>query len=469
MKRKFLINLLSYFVIILTWFIVDGYKYRFFKNNPFPYEKKDDSIIDITGNNTDSNNNNNQTTKCLNNILGDGRCDEQNNNDACNYDGGDCCAADCIKNCELKKQTKLPCLYECGINSYQCLSTQECSSCISNQGTCKPMGSCMKESAYLPILKAIDACKLNSTSMGTINTIDAYCGKDPIKNIIHLPSDPTFHFPGCGIISKYCTKLPCCDVVQINYDTSLNCTSEKQYRTIYDDSTKTFSTSFISCLDYYKDCFIINQAYRGQCCECDDGWGGTDCSIPLCKNQCSNGYCSYKDECTCFPGYSGIVCETPLCAKECINGICTDTDYCECYYGWTGDDCTVRKFYYNIIIIAIKYPFCINGKASSVDTCTCDIGWEGNLCEIKVCNNCKNGICNDDGSCKCNIDYKSTDPENNALCDEIVDCQIYTPNCYKCDITNGKCKECFHGYYLLYSPINDMYTCSKYYYIINNS
>lgn len=97
------------------------------------------------------------------------------------------------------------------------------------------------------------------------------------------------------------------------------------------------------------------------------------------------------------------------CDKACINGICIDTNKCECYYGWTGIDCTTP----------IKYPFCINGKPGGVDMCPCEIGWDGDLCEVRTCDGCNNGVCNNDGSCICTIDLKSSDPENKKFCDEV--------------------------------------------------
>lgn len=145
--------------------------------------------------------------------------------------------------------------------------------------------------------------------MGTIETIDPYCGKDPFFNVTHIATDPNFHYPGCGLDSKYCTKLPCCEVVEQNNDKADDCSSENSYRIGYDESTKTFSTSFISCFDQIYECFITNQQFRGQCCECDEGWGGIDCTIPLCKEKCLNGYCVSKDTCECFKGYAGRVCE----------------------------------------------------------------------------------------------------------------------------------------------------------------
>ena len=43
-------------------------------------------------------------------LLGDGWCDRDNNNLACGFDGGDCCACTCMDG--------LP--YSCGVNGFEC-------------------------------------------------------------------------------------------------------------------------------------------------------------------------------------------------------------------------------------------------------------------------------------------------------------------------------------------------------------
>jgi len=43
--------------------------------------------------------------------IGDGYCDSQNNNEACSYDGGDCCEETCVDS-----------TYACGSNGYSCVN-----------------------------------------------------------------------------------------------------------------------------------------------------------------------------------------------------------------------------------------------------------------------------------------------------------------------------------------------------------
>ncbi|CAM9832115.1 unnamed protein product [Ectocarpus fasciculatus] len=44
------------------------------------------------------------------NYISDGDCDEENNTEECQYDGGDCCECDCTDD-----------EYTCGLNGYDCL------------------------------------------------------------------------------------------------------------------------------------------------------------------------------------------------------------------------------------------------------------------------------------------------------------------------------------------------------------
>ena len=56
----------------------------------------------------------------------------------------------------------------------------------------------------------------------------------------------------------------------------------------------------------------INCSGHGECldngtCQCDTGWFGDLCDLPVCPNNCSsNGECD-KDSltCSCLPGYTG--------------------------------------------------------------------------------------------------------------------------------------------------------------------
>ncbi|KAG5183802.1 hypothetical protein JKP88DRAFT_257596 [Tribonema minus] len=132
-------------------------------------------------------------------------------------------------------------------------------------------------------------------------------------------------------------------------------------------------------------------ANNGSCiapdtCTCADGWGGFDCQTPLCRHlqpsgavsACQNGgVCANKDDCRCaqaesvlwkvYPdavrgrtGWGGTDCSMPMCVQghfdpfcgglpqapggegcfRCANGgNCTAPDVCACAPGWAGYDC----------------------------------------------------------------------------------------------------------------------------------
>lgn len=93
-------------------------------------------------------------------------------------------------------------------------------------------------------------------------------------------------------------------------------------------------------------------------CICDQDYTGIDCSVRLCKNNCSNylnettgeweinGVC--VDEfpqklCSCDwrKKRAGDDCSLLYCLNECSNhGICVQGE-CECYDNYSGLDCSV--------------------------------------------------------------------------------------------------------------------------------
>ena len=62
---------------------------------------------------------------------------------------------------------------------------------------------------------------------------------------------------------------------------------------------------------------------NGESCECEAGFGGYDCSIPLpgvCPLHCSgHGVCT-KGRCRCDPGFTGLGCNTTVETSACPAG-----------------------------------------------------------------------------------------------------------------------------------------------------
>ena len=416
------------FFLLIQIKIINSYQYIYYKNRLFPANVVDRQISFVlsssTSNSTDTNetdNNNTNTNStnintCIASSQGDYFCDSTNNNEYCLYDGGDCCQGTCRKNCANHNISDSDCI--CGSNSYNCISQN--TSCYNCQhGKCETnMSKCYSEDEY--ILTAIQSCNLNSFSQGNENTSNYYCGLDNDTSTIHLNSDTSFHFPGCGIDRINCTELPCCEVVKLNRDTNKNCNYTENFRYVYNENTLQYEIKNISCMEYYRSCFQKNAKgkSRGQCCQCYESWGGTYCDVPLCEN-CVHGKCVDVNKCECDENYYGPSCNIPICS-DCINGVCINPNECECFYGYSGKRCDV----------AVTYPFCVHGIEKKGDQCECEDGFYGKLCEIKICDdNCD--FCDDDGNCYEKLSDK---------------CEVIDPNCLKCE--DEKCLECKDGYFL---------------------
>lgn len=171
-------------------------------------------------------------------------------------------------------------------------------------------------------------------------------------------------------------------------------------------------------------------------CLCEPGWAGEDCSLLACgqrcigaSNVCDKGVsvtlepqqleefrtplcCSHhgicmSGECQCDPGWGGGMCEIPLCPGECVHGKCysfppsNETDKwgvarCGCYEGWDGPTC--------------EEPLCkdgCNGNGICIEgTCACFKGWDGESCNEQTYNGY--GLCSDQCADHCSKQCRST-------------------------------------------------------------
>ena len=139
---------------------------------------------------------------------------------------------------------------------------------------------------------------------------------------------------------------------------------------------------------------------RGVCiqgqCECDSGWGGTDCGHRYCLDECNapQGVCLPGGQCACSAGWTGPSCGTPVCALNCSsNGVCTSPYTCECDLGWHGDSCN-RSDCSGVNGCSGK------GECVAPNRCACAAGWGGPDCNDVVCT----------ASCNC------PDPSNEGTC-----------------------------------------------------
>eukprot|EP00347_Sterkiella_histriomuscorum_P007352 403349276 len=329
------------------------------------------------------------TTSCIEAWIGNGKCDKQNNQEKCRWDGGDCCLNTCQANCDKAYvENNTNCTYTCGVNGYDCQDrTAGCKKCSAN-GVCRIQDSCLTGTRDKPnevMYRYLDNCYAYTWSMGNKKTINQYCGTDPFFKVVHDPSNTNLHFPGCGLNADQCTLLPCCDDALRYGLTSQNCNNTVLTYSFFSQSTYSEQDQQTSCQNYFNECFKKNMRNKGQCCQCNEGWAGFDCTTPVCTPPCVNGECVGPNNCYCKPGWSGQTCSEGIC-KKCLYGICSAPEVCQCFYGYEGAGCD----------IAVSHPPCVHGKAIKPDVCQCDVGWTGPICDVPHCPlGCNNGYCVD--------------------------------------------------------------------------
>jgi len=141
-------------------------------------------------------------------------------------------------------------------------------------------------------------------------------------------------------------------------------------------------------------------------CACPSGWGGVDCTTPVCDSGCFfNQVCVAPNTCACKPGFTNF----PLCAQAvcqqgmCHNGgTCALPDTCACANGWFDSNCTTP----------VCSQTCGNGgRCVGPDACACPAEWTGYDCRIPLCKQtCKNGgLCVAPDTCQCPPQYTNYD------------------------------------------------------------
>ena len=113
-------------------------------------------------------------------------------------------------------------------------------------------------------------------------------------------------------------------------------------------------------------------------CECEEGWGGTDCSRSLCGVPCgTHGVCDSRTRtCQCKLPWYGARCDHRTCADECTapKGMCDNTTgACVCTPPWYGVACETAAC-----------PACQNGARcdNSTGCCACPPGFTGCDCSV---------------------------------------------------------------------------------------
>ena len=111
-------------------------------------------------------------------------------------------------------------------------------------------------------------------------------------------------------------------------------------------------------------------------CVCEQGWGGPDCSHPVCGVPCgAHGVCNVLSRsCECHPPWHGLRCEQRPCVPSCAppHGQCDATSgECLCSPPWYGVGCA-----------RATCPRCMHGSRcdEASGCCACALGFEGCDC-----------------------------------------------------------------------------------------
>ena len=208
---------------------------------------------------------------------------------------------------------------------------------------------------------------------------------------------------------------------------------------------------------------------RKPTCVCDGGWLGTACHRQECRPACVNGTCNFDTgRCTCNDGFTGSNCSQPLCPNDCNTdkgqGKCaggvSQAKHCACNSkdGWGGVDCSEFQCAANCSG---------HGKCDPASLgCKCAVGWEGGACDVSYC------------KLACNLHGKCSRKKHGCECDEGWKGQYCTEKSYcpwntcsghgKCDIETDKCAcgpgylglECQHAKFCPRSNCSDHGACN---------
>ncbi len=230
------------------------------------------------------------------------------------------------------------------------------------------------------------------------------------------------------------------------------------------------STTNAACTPFCYGISSLNTSYvcsgRGTCVAsdvcavCANGWGGSQCEVPMCYGKLANdssvcssrGTCVLPDTCSCMSGWSGYTCNVPTCngipansSNVCnTRGQCVAPNTCiNCNNSYTGSNCEIPICYgipaNDTIHVCsgrgscvapdvcsnctgdyggsnCQYPYCYgflsndtlnvcSGRGICVfpDVCsTCQSGWGGSQCNVPTCSGIlanNSAVCSSHGSC----------------------------------------------------------------------
>ncbi len=206
------------------------------------------------------------------------------------------------------------------------------------------------------------------------------------------------------------------------------------------------------CLDKCADNCKDGLCDASGCSECIPGKWNTNCT-----DNC--GYCANLDETTntsiclkdtglcdsqgCLPGYYGEKC-LDKCADNCKDGLCDASGCLECIPGKWDSNCTNSCGNCAHLDESTNTPIC-SKDTGKCDDQGCQPGFYGEMCLDKCADNCKDGLCNEDGCIECIPGKWDSNCENSCGHCAHLDENTNTSICIK---ETGLCDEqgCLPGY-----------------------
>lgn len=211
-------------------------------------------------------------------------------------------------------------------------------------------------------------------------------------------------------------------------------------------------------------CFLFSTSSPGSDhCTCAKNMYGETCEKGCVDGKCSgNGRCSMEGDCLCYDGFGGDDCSVPVCtAKDCDAGEChgnmvlhADGNLTKCPSGeygcgegFFGDDCSINE---------MTAEF---GRTDMDGDMECFLNFEGRECAqcamwfygehctsfCKSATTCTGrGYCGHDGSCACLPGFKGSTCDECAegfygqRCSDVCDTHTKCSGTGRCDI-NGLC------------------------------
>ncbi|KAF0975670.1 hypothetical protein FDP41_004997 [Naegleria fowleri] len=182
------------------------------------------------------------------------------------------------------------------------------------------------------------------------------------------------------------------------------------------------------CADQ-NDCSGHGSCFVQGVCDCDYGWGNSNCSAFHCSDigGCASltGSCTGPNTCTCLPGYLPPNCREYSCygisyqnQTVCSGkGTCTKPNVCECKPFYSGNRCqitTCAGIASNLSTVCSSHGDCLE-----YEVCSCHTGYTGLRCQYPLCfglpSNNKN-VCSGQGSCISPDNCKCTDGYAGTKC-----------------------------------------------------